>query len=181
MVDFPTRGSNTLDIFITDRPGLLESCNVVDGISDHEVVRVTSSITADLPPPTRRTIYLWSHTDFNLIRQTAQSLCQHFVSTHSTSTSVDILWNDFMSICNTCMDLVPTKLSSTKHHQPWINSHIKRLTRKKQRAYNHARATNTEYDWAKYKDIKIQCQYECRKCFNQYVANLIDPNSNVVT
>ena len=59
-----------------------------------------------------------------------------------------------MSICNTCMDLVPTKLSSSKHHQPWINSHIKRLTRKKQRAYNHARATNTEYDWAKYKDIK---------------------------
>ena len=84
MVDFPTRGSNTLDIFITDRPGLLESCNVVDRISDHEVVRVTSSITADLPPPTRRTIYLWSHTDFNLIRQTAQSLCRHFVSTHST-------------------------------------------------------------------------------------------------
>ena len=86
-----------------------------------------------------------------------------------------------MSICNTCMDLVPTKLSSTKHYQPWINSHIKHLTRKKQRAYNHARATNTEYDWAKYKDIKRQCQYECRKCFNQYVANLIDPNSNVVT
>ena len=108
------------------------------------------------------------------------TICQHFLSTHSPSTSVDIFWNDFMSICNTCMALVPTKLSSTKHHQPWINSCIKRLTRKKQRAYNHARATNTEYDWAKYKDIKRQCQYECRKSFNQYISNLINPNSNAV-
>ena len=90
MEDFPIQGLNTLDIFITDRPGLLESCNVVDGISGHEIVLVTSSITADLPPPTRRTIYLWSHTDFNLIRRTIQSFCQHFsVYTHSTSASVE--------------------------------------------------------------------------------------------
>ena len=30
----------------------------------------------------------------------------------------------------------------TKHNQPWITSHIKQLTRKKQRAYNHACLTN---------------------------------------
>ena len=182
MVDSPTRGSSILDVFITDSPGLLESCHVVDGISDYEVVLVTSSITADLPPPTRRTIYLWSLTDLNLIRETAQSLCQRFTTTHSTSTPIDILWNDFMSICNTLsMDLVPTKLSSAKHHQPWIHSHIKCLTCKKQHAYNHACSTNTEHDWAKYKDIKRQCQYECRNSFNLYVPNLIDPNSSAVS
>ena len=35
--------------------------------------------------------------------------------------------------------------------------------------------------WAKYKDIKIQCQYECHTSFNLYVSNLIDPNSNAVS
>ena len=60
MVHFPSRDSNDLDIFVTDRPRLVESCSVVDGISDHEVVLVMSSITADLSPPTRRTVYLWS-------------------------------------------------------------------------------------------------------------------------
>ena len=79
------------------------------------------------------------------------------------------------------MDQVPTKIITTKHHQPWINGRIICLTRKKQQAYNHARVTNIEYDWAQYKDIKRQCQYECHKCFNQYVSNLIDPNSNAVT
>jgi len=115
--------------FVTDRPGLLESCDVVDRISDHEVVLVTSSITVDLPPPKKR--HLWSRADLNLIRQTAQELGQQFLATHSASTRVDILWNDFVSICNACMDQVPTKLITTKHNQPWINSNIKRLTRRK--------------------------------------------------
>ena len=83
-----------------------------------------------------------------------------------------------MSIFNACISHVPTKLTTAKHHQPWINGHIKRLTRKKQRAYNQARSTNSTPE---YKDIKRQCQYECRKCFNQYVSTLIDPNSNVGT
>jgi len=64
-------------------------------------------------------------------------------------------------------------------HQPWIIDQIKCLTHKKQHAYNHTCAINT--DWAKYKDIKRQCQYKFRKCFNQYVFTLIDPNSNVIT
>jgi len=30
MVDFPTRDSNTLDTFVTDRPRIVESCSVVE-------------------------------------------------------------------------------------------------------------------------------------------------------
>jgi len=113
-------------------------------------------ITVALSPPSR-TIYLWSQTDFNLIRQNIQSLYWYFVTTHSVSTPVNTLWNDFMSICNTCMDQVPSRITSTKYHQPWITNHIKRLTHRKQRAYNHVHATNTVSDWARYKDIKKLC------------------------
>ena len=59
--------------------------------------------------------------------------------------------------------------------------HIKRLTRRKQWADNHACATNTVSDWARYKDIKKLCQFGCCKCFNQYVSSLIDPNGNTIT
>ena len=47
MIEFSTQASNTLDIFVTDCPGLVESCEVVDGISDHEIVLITSQITVD--------------------------------------------------------------------------------------------------------------------------------------
>ena len=39
-VNAPTRGSNILDIFLTNRPSLIEACEIVDGISDHEAVMV---------------------------------------------------------------------------------------------------------------------------------------------
>ena len=40
MVTTPTRGSNILDIFVTNRPSLVETCDTIDGISDHEAVLV---------------------------------------------------------------------------------------------------------------------------------------------
>ena len=52
MVNTPTRGSNALNIFITDRPSLVESCDTVDGISDHEAVFIESLVTAHLSLPT---------------------------------------------------------------------------------------------------------------------------------
>ena len=58
-MDFPTRGLNTLDIFMTNRPSLVESCEAIEGISDHEVVLTKSLTLAHLCPPARRYIYLY--------------------------------------------------------------------------------------------------------------------------
>ena len=60
MVDSPTRGSHILNIFLTNRPSLVHSCTVIDGISDHEAVFVLTSIMAHLSHSTKRTINLWS-------------------------------------------------------------------------------------------------------------------------
>ena len=39
MVDVSTMGANILDIFITNRPCLVEECNTIVGISDHARTR----------------------------------------------------------------------------------------------------------------------------------------------
>ena len=83
IVNTPTRGFNILDVFVTNRPSLIESCTVVDGISDHEVVLTKSLIQAKVCPPAKRHIYLWSKADFNYIRQSIQSLCEDFVNNFS--------------------------------------------------------------------------------------------------
>ena len=79
LVNYPTRGSKILDVFITDRPSLVEFCNTIDGISDHEAILVTSYVLAPLGPPIERSIYLWSRANFDHIRQEMQSLCDHLV------------------------------------------------------------------------------------------------------
>ena len=96
---------------------------------------------------------------------------------------VEILWNDFVRICNTCLDLVPTKLSSSSFKQPWIITHIKCLSRRKQCAYDHARnsKTNEAQQWSNYYNLKRECQRDCHTAYNKYVSNMVDPNKNVVT
>ena len=88
-------------------------------------------------------------------------------------------WNKFSDICNQCLKLIPSKWSSNKRNQPWITSHIKQITRKKQRAYNRARLTNYTKDWSAYLDLKRLSQRECRTAFNKYVSNFIDDNNNI--
>ena len=131
MVNSPTRGSNILDVFMTNRPSLIESCTVIDGISDHEAVLTKSLIQAESCPTTRRHIYLWSKANFNYIRQSIQSLCEEFVSSFVVTTPVSISWNRFSENWNHCLNLIPSKWSTTKQNQPWITCHIKQLSCKK--------------------------------------------------
>ena len=42
LVQSPTRNNNTLDIFFTNQPSFVESCEVIPGISDHEIVSIIS-------------------------------------------------------------------------------------------------------------------------------------------
>ena len=132
---------NLLDVFITDRPLLVESCNTIYGISDHEAILVTSHVLAPLRPPIERSIYLWSRANFDHIRQELLSLCDEFITTYSSSTPVDVLWNNFLVLCNVGLAMVPTKSTSTQPKQPWVTKNVKRLSRKKQRAYNRTRIT----------------------------------------
>ena len=38
VVNFPTREKNTLDLFSTTQPSLIQHCELVPGISDHDII-----------------------------------------------------------------------------------------------------------------------------------------------
>ena len=67
LVTFPTRNENTLDIFATNRPTLVNKCIPIPGISDHKSIYVKSCIKAKYRQPTRRKIILWAKADFHHI------------------------------------------------------------------------------------------------------------------
>ena len=84
-------------------------------------------------------------------------------------------------ICDTCLDLIPTKFSSPNLKHPWINTYIKCLSRRKQHAYNQAFSSNEPQHWTRYYDLKRECQQECCIAYNKYVSNLVNLNKNIVT
>jgi hypothetical protein len=56
MVDFSTRNSATMDLFLTNRPSLINRLKPIPGINDHEVI--DSDVQAKLRRPTSRKIFL---------------------------------------------------------------------------------------------------------------------------
>ena len=79
------------------------------------------------------------------------------------------------------MELIPTKTNPSNHRQPWITCKIKNLSWKKQHAYNHARLTNTPSNWLHYNNIIKQSRQACHTAYNNYISNLIDPNTKAVS
>ena len=68
-------------------------------------------------------------------------------------------------------------MTSVRYSQAWINTEIRRLSRRKQNAYNKAKASKKIKDWDHYTfciSIKKKCQIECRKAYNNYVSTMLN-------
>ena len=69
---------------------------------------------------------------------------------------------------------VPHKLTSQRFNQTWVNSRIKRLSRKKKRAFKKAKTSNAKEDWDFFKKLKKEAQSECRLAYNSYVSSTLE-------
>lgn len=179
MVVTPTRKTNVLDLFLTNRPTLLNRCEVIPGISDHEVVFINMNIEPHRSKPTKRKILLWKRADLDVINDLFEEYSKKFMNEFKETTPVEEMWQSFRNHCKHIIEKhVPSKLSSSRFHQPWINKKIKRLSKRKQRLYNRAKRSGKERDWSCYNNLKKQQKLECRKAHNNYVSNIVCPEIN---
>ena len=123
-------------------PSLALSCKPLPDISDHEIVFV------ELPNSTR-ICKLWHKADMVSIHEVITNFNNEFLHC-ITDTPVDALWNKFKGMCHVCLNKIPSKVVKVNAHHPWINQSIRRLTHRKQRAYNFARSNQcAEYlEWS---------------------------------
>ena len=122
-------------------------------------------------------INLWNRANFHAINDVIILFSNTFPSENSADTPVQELWDSFKSMCQKCLELVPSKSLSNSIKYPWIKPQIKRLSNRKQWLYNHARYTGQQSDRLAYRELKKVVQYECRKAHDRYVADLLSPNS----
>jgi len=171
--------NNILDIFFTNRPSLVRKCYPLPGISDHEIIFIESSTEAQLIKTPKRKILIWSGANITTIKSIAQDFNSSFLEKYSVSTPVNILWNDFKTMCLSCLDHVPTRSNTNRCKQPWVSSHIRQLSRRKQRMYNLARSSQSPLNWQKYHQLKKETQKECRKAYTSYVSTLVNDDGHV--
>jgi hypothetical protein len=173
IVDFPTRGTSILDLLFTNHPDLIKKCYPISGLGDHDVVRINSSLQAYRKKPIKRRIQLWNKVDISKLKEEVLALRTTFIQKFSPSDNVLDIWNflkkEFYKIIE---KNVPTKLTSSKFHQPWINTKTKRLLRKKNRWLSKAKFFDSPSIWNAYKKIKSVTQRTCRKTHDNYLSNL---------
>ena len=176
VVENPTRGENILDIFCTNKPNLVQRTKLLPGLSDHDAILVESRIKAQKNKPIAHTVSIWKKANFEAIKAETEAFATEF--NKNPPETVEKQWE---SIRNHLLDMmkkhVPTKKRSTKFHQPWINNTIKRLARKKQRAWKKAKRTGEQQDWNRFKSLKKDTRRECRKAYQGYVRSFIEEDS----
>ena len=68
-------------------------------------------------------------------------------------------------------------MTSSRFSQPWITREVKALTRRKKRSYKKAKASKKPKDKKRYKQLKTTTRTACKKAYNDYVNNIISPDS----
>ena len=116
-VTFPARQESTLDLFLTNRPSLVNRCTSLPGIGDHDIVYIELSVTAKRSKPVKRKIFLWKKADTSKLKEEELTFQMHFLEKYSLTSSVQDKWDDIKSNLMRAIDAcVPSKMSSTRHN-----------------------------------------------------------------
>ena len=168
IVDFPTHSNpdHTLDLLLTNIPSLIQRCEPLPGVADHDAVLAITKLASPLHKPIRRRIHLWKKANMEIVRNRITTFSTSFHEQYSSETPVQEMWSAFPSeIQNIMTDLVPSKWSTTRYNQPWVTTAIKRLARRKKKAYKKFRASRNNKDKTRFDRLKQEMQRVTRQAF----------------
>ena len=168
-----------MDLVLTSHPGFKVKCKPLPPIApkrDHDIVLFDTSHQPYRTRPTRRKIFLWKKTDMDGLRSSISSSSQMFLSTDYAD--VDSMWAAFKTTVTSTMDQhVPTKMTSTRRTHPGVNTNLRKLMRKKQRAHRLENRTRQARDWNRYKRLQAEAQRSTRKAHEDIVSQDLKENS----
>ena len=77
---------------------------------------------------------------------------------------------------------VPTKHTAARHTHPWIDTKLRRATRRNNNAaFRKAKQTKNAIDWDRYKIIKAQTHKDLRTAYRKYMGDVISKDAQEQT
>ena len=176
MVHFPTRNSNTLDLFFTDAPDLISRVYSAPGLSDHVTVIVDHQLKATINKKKPRNVPLYHKANWQEVKDRIKVFAtEYFAANNITVRPINTNWSDIQRCITTCIaDLIPHKSIGTRFHLPYITKPIQRKIRKRQRVYRKAKKSNRQKDWDQCYNLKREIKQELNAAFNDYVNNMLN-------
>lgn len=113
IVSFPTRKDHVLDLFMTNRPSLVNRCEPLPGIVDHDIVYI--DITAKINKLTQRKINLWEKADNTKLEELTRSINTDFHSKFHPMIPIQEKWGFIKkNLLKILEDSATSKLSSKR-------------------------------------------------------------------
>jgi len=174
----PTRQDNVLDLYFTNIPSLVKSCETIPGISDHDMLVIDSDLKPTYNKPKRRKVYIYKmykRADMNTIKQNMTEQSENIINTDADSPINDIWEKLKHGIYEVMEKNIPSKLTSNIHNLPWINHKLKKkMIKKKNKLYNKARQSKKKEDWDYYKVHKRHTQKALRQAHWEHVNTILE-------
>jgi exonuclease III len=129
----PSRENYILDLFLTNQPSLVKSCNTIPGISDHNMIIVDTDLKTRYNKPKRREINIFKKASWDQIKTDIIALGTRIIQ---SKTSVEEKWTELKNgINNTLVLNVPKKLTPNRHNLPWLSNKGMKMIRKKHQLF----------------------------------------------
>ena len=173
----PTRGTNILDLFFTNRPDLVTNCKVIPSFSDHGIVMTQSKINATITKKEPRSVLIWKKANTQAMREETNIFTETFLK--ETHNDIDKSWESIQTHLDKITKThIPSKHTSKRFRQPWVTKELKKLSRLKSKAWAVARSTKCTKNWEKYKRLKKITQLTNRKAYQSYIKTLVGEKSD---
>ena len=119
--------NNILDLILTDNPSLVSHVCCTPGMSVHNAVICFLNILSQHKQKPKRTIFIYSKANWDDIRTKTKHLSgSYFKRNPDIYTVEDNCLFIQISIENLIQKLVPSRLSKSKFHLPWITKDVRK-------------------------------------------------------
>ncbi len=181
LVDKPTRGKNLIDLVITGLSNIVDSVSVEEpfSTSDHRRTDVVLKLRVPRIEVSPRKVYLYSKGDYEGFNEEVRNT--NWERTFQNK-SVNQQWCTYKQEYYRLRDkYVPHKLVKPNQRQkiPWLNYRsVKRVKKKKRKAFVNARKTNLNAYEEMYNDVAKDCKYTMERAQADYENKLVDQIPN---
>ena len=155
----PTRGENTLDLFLTNNETFVTNNQTLPGISDHSAILVESRIGADRVQQSPRRIPMWN----KMKAEDTEAFRKHIkegwesLSEETKAGSADSLWEWFTArLEEGIKQYVPHCNAGKKDHHPWISRVLKRLLKKEKKLHAKVKRYRSNTNISKWRTYSVK-------------------------
>lgn len=164
---------NVLQLLCVTNPRAFPPIVTSPGISDHLILQADPDLKAKIQKASRRRVYKFSKANVEGLRSDMSSFAELFLQ-DADSLSVEENWRKFEKAILTATDSnIPSSFKSSRFNLPWMSRPLKRLIRRKQRAFYKAKETNKHRSWDRYRSLRKHVQKELKKAEHDYLNTTV--------